>query len=293
MRTEIRKFDPRNLVLLERNARYMRHEQFARLVDNVRKDGRLTSVPFAVREPDGRYLVLSGNHRTRAAIDAGLKEIEVMVTDDELSHDQRIGIQLSHNSIAGDDDLGVLKSIYESVENVDWRQYSGLDDKTLELLAEIDTSSINEANLDYQSLSILFFPSEVERVKAVLEEALALASGASEKWVARYDDHARMLKALSLIGESSGVSNVATSIGLLLDVFEDNVNQLSSAWWDEKADEAKHNNWVPVETVTGANAPATSLGVVKKALEKAIGRGEADTPWQALEVLAAEYLAGA
>lgn len=72
--TRIERMDPKALKLLERNARFMRQETYARLVDNVRRDGRLTSVPFAIREPDGRYLVLSGNHRTMAAIDAGLEE---------------------------------------------------------------------------------------------------------------------------------------------------------------------------------------------------------------------------
>lgn len=77
--TQIIKIDPSELLLLELNARFMRHEQFARLVQNVRNDGKLTSVPFAVREDDGRYRVLSGNHRVQAAVEAGLTTIDCMV----------------------------------------------------------------------------------------------------------------------------------------------------------------------------------------------------------------------
>jgi len=52
--------------LLEKNAPFMRAEQYQRLVSNVKRDGCLTSVPFAVRNGE-RFLILSGNHRVQAA----------------------------------------------------------------------------------------------------------------------------------------------------------------------------------------------------------------------------------
>lgn len=66
--------DPKEIKLLNLNARYMRHEEFKQLVDNIRRDGQLTSTPFLCREPNGKYLCLSGNHRTKAAIEAGLEK---------------------------------------------------------------------------------------------------------------------------------------------------------------------------------------------------------------------------
>ncbi len=64
--------DVQLLDLLSENARFMRHETFRRLVENVKRDGALSSLPFCWRKPDGRYLVLSGNHRVMAAREAGL-----------------------------------------------------------------------------------------------------------------------------------------------------------------------------------------------------------------------------
>ena len=82
--------NPRDIKLLETNARYMKHEEFNRLVDNVRRDGKLTSTPFLCKDKDGRWLCLSGNHRTRAAIEVGLETITCLATDDELDEEQRI-----------------------------------------------------------------------------------------------------------------------------------------------------------------------------------------------------------
>ena len=50
-------------------ARFMRLEQYRRLVDNIKRYGCLTSAPFAVRRGD-RYVILSGNHRVLAARNA-------------------------------------------------------------------------------------------------------------------------------------------------------------------------------------------------------------------------------
>ena len=42
--------DPREIKLLDLNARYMKHEDFKQLVENIRRDGQLTSTPFLCKE---------------------------------------------------------------------------------------------------------------------------------------------------------------------------------------------------------------------------------------------------
>ena len=292
--TRIENFDPKDLRLLERNARFMRAEQFARLVENVKRDGKLTSVPFAVREPDGKYLVLSGNHRTRAAIEAGFTEIEVMVTDDEMTVDQRVAMQLSHNAINGQDDLAILKEIYESVKDLDWKGYSGLDDATLELLAEVDIAAIGEAGLEFQTLSMLFLPAEMERAKELLAKADEAVGRADEKWLAQYADHDRVMDSIATACLAHGVKNIATGFTALMDLCEAHVTDLADGWWSGSGPRGRdeHRDWAPIVTVTGYSAPKESLAVVKTAMERIIGRGDADGEWQALEFLASEYLAG-
>ena len=51
--TRIIEIDPRELKLLKMNARFMRHEEFQRLVANIKRDGQLTSAPFAALDPAG------------------------------------------------------------------------------------------------------------------------------------------------------------------------------------------------------------------------------------------------
>lgn len=96
--------NPREIILLDKNARYMTQEMFDNLVSNIKKDGGLSSLPLCYREPDGRLLVLSGNHRVQAAVHAGLEEVLILVIDKELTRQEQVAVQLSHNAIEGRDD---------------------------------------------------------------------------------------------------------------------------------------------------------------------------------------------
>ena len=53
MNIQVVEINPREIILLEENARYMTHEEFNRLVDNVRRDGQLSSAPFLCLEHNG------------------------------------------------------------------------------------------------------------------------------------------------------------------------------------------------------------------------------------------------
>ncbi|MFF3583984.1 ParB N-terminal domain-containing protein [Streptomyces mirabilis] len=136
--------DPRLLTRLQVNAHYQTKEEFDRLVDNIKEDGCLTSVPLNYgggEYDEGRELVVSGNHRCDAAVVAGLEEIDVMLIEDAQTKDQLIARQLSHNAITGKDDPATLQQLYDQIDDVDWRAYSGLDDDQLKLLASCSSAS--------------------------------------------------------------------------------------------------------------------------------------------------------
>jgi hypothetical protein len=296
--TEIRATSPRDLILLKKNARYMAHEQYQRLVDNVKRDRSLTSAPLAAQiyenddpeKPTGTYEVLSGNHRTQAAIDAGLDTIFAMFVEQYLSPDQRVALQLSHNSIAGHDDPGILRELYESIENLDLREYAGLDDKTLRLLEQVQPGSISEASLDYQTLTVVFFPDELEAISDSVATAMSLAKSADQTWVARMGEHNRILEALADIAAAYGVTNTASGLDIIMEVFERHREEIEDGWYDRIERTIKHEKWVPMNTMTGVKAPPQSAAVIRRAIDKA-RHGDATIPgWKILEELAARYL---
>jgi hypothetical protein len=204
------------LDLVDKNARYMPADQYRRLVDNIKRDGALTSVPFAVKRGE-RFLVLSGNHRVQAARDAGLKEILVLYTDRTLSRSEELGIQLSHNQIVGQDDMTILRELYAEIDELAMKEYSGWDDATLEKLTPPEIKPLSEQALEMRVVSIIFLPEEVERAEACFDEAMHRATG-DKTWVNRRSEYDRMLDLLTQAKKAAGVKNTATAFMLLLEV---------------------------------------------------------------------------
>jgi hypothetical protein len=301
MQTQTIKIDPKRLKLLKLNARYMRHETFMRLVENVKKDKALTSVPFCAildyyqegdpiprHEDTGEpvYEVLSGNHRVKAAISAGLAEIEVMVTDDPLSPDQRKAIQLSHNELTGEDDPATLKLIYESIQDLDLRLYSGLDDKKLELLAEVKPGSLNEAHLEFQPLTMIFLPDELDGVNELMDTVKTTIKGAKATWITRWSDYDKYMDALEDASRSHGVKNVATALMVILEVFSRHITELQEGFLDENLEPIKEiPGYVPLSAIFGENiVPPKTASAIRKAIAKKKGDGK-KAHFEALEAV--------
>jgi hypothetical protein len=160
--TAIRRVALKDLRLLDRNAHYMDPAEFSRLVGNITRDGVMTSLPVVYRGT-----VLSGNHRTMAATEAGFVEIDIIDIISELTDDQQIAIQLSHNAIKGKDDSNILQELYESINSLDMKVYSGLSDDAF-TVTDIDVQSLSFVQPTYQDLVIAFLPEE----KALFIEAL-------------------------------------------------------------------------------------------------------------------------
>lgn len=293
--TRIIEIDPKELKLLKMNARFMRHEEFQRLVANIKQDGQLTSAPFAALDPtDGKYEVLSGNHRVQAAVSARLTSIPCIITDDEMSEEQRIAIQLSHNAIVGQDDPDILKKLYDKILDIDLKEYSGLDDKTLGLLDKASAQAMTEANLEFQVLNIVYLPKELEEAQRVIDRAKETVKNSPNVWLATDEEYDKWLDAQEVVSAAYNVKNVATAMQLIFKVFENNLGQLSEGW--EQTDPKNDNTmWVPLATVVGrSKIPVGSAKVIKKALDRMVGHGDITNKnlWEGLEYLCADYLGG-
>ncbi|MEH0579092.1 MULTISPECIES: ParB N-terminal domain-containing protein [Streptomyces] len=286
--------DPRTLTRLEVNARFMRKEEWDRLVENIRRDGCLTSTPLIYsggEYEDGRELVLSGNHRTMAAVEAGLDEIDCMLIEEKLTRQQLVAIQLSHNAIAGQDDPATLKQLYEELDDVDWRAYSGLDDEQLSLLAEVSPEGLSEANLDFATVSLIFLPPELEAAREAFDQARL---GQNESWLAARADYQQTLDTLASTHAAHKVGNVATALHAILAIVERHLDELAEGYTAPDGTHL-HSGNVGLETVLGTRIlPAPAAVTINKAIAAAEGRGEIEQGqgWRLLERLAGEYLSG-
>ena len=161
---------------LEKNAQFMTKEQFSALTHNVKEDGALTSIPLCYLQESGRLLVLSGNHRIKAAIEAGIEEFLVLVIDGPLTEARKIAIQLSHNAIVGQSDEQILKELWKKIDDLEASIYSGLSSEKMERLESTDFTTISEQRIIFKEVSLLFLPEEIESMTAICDGILEAAS---------------------------------------------------------------------------------------------------------------------
>jgi hypothetical protein len=208
---------PGELKLLEKNARYMKAEQFQNLVENIKKDGNLSSLPLCYREKDGKLRVLSGNHRVMAARQAGVEQVLVLVIGEEKDTDERLAIQLSHNAIAGQDDLVILKELWESIKDVQARMYAGLDSDTLKALESIQFAAISEQRLRYKLTTFLFLPEELEDLDQLLKET-AVAFAGDAVYLANLNTYDAFFELIVRIKKKCQIKNSAAAFLKLMEL---------------------------------------------------------------------------
>lgn len=233
LKTENRKVDPRTLKLLEVNARYMTGPQLDKLVENIRRDGCLTSMPLCYQHTDGTLEVLSGNHRVEAAIKAELAEVEVMVIVSELSRARRTALQLAHNSITGQDDANLLLQLYEGLD-LDEKKYSGVTDDMFKGLKELDIEGMGIGSVKYDELKLLFLPEEQpEFVKAV--ERLK-KEGETVVMVAPRPEFERLFDTIIAVKRWGNIINAGTAITIMVELATQRLDQLMA---EKKAEDDK------------------------------------------------------
>jgi len=218
--------NPKTLRPADKNARFMTGQMFEQLVDNIKRDGGPTSAPFCWRSAKSdRYHILSGHHRVDAAIAAGVELMLIMYTDRELSRQEQVAIQLSHNAISGEDEPTTLRELWNEILAIDLKAYSGLDDHILETFQPVKIDSLGEKSIAFQEITLAFFPSEIERFDAVLKQ---LSASKKVRYAAQAEQFDRFVDKLMDFKEVAGIYNSATAILAILDIVE--------AWLAEHAE---------------------------------------------------------
>ena len=215
LRTEFRTVDPKAIELLKLNARYMASDKFNRLVENIKQDGCLTSVPLCYQSEAGAALkCISGNHRVKASIEAELTEITVQVVLTPITSDEFIAKQLSHNALVGLDNKDILRVLWDQILSADAKLYSGLDKDAIEKL-EMPKIPPVDMTLDYEQVTVLFVGREKEYVLKVLAEVRRRSILSKENWIETIEAYSQVADAMQQLCTRETIHNYATALLLM------------------------------------------------------------------------------
>lgn len=209
----------------EMNANEMTGEDFAALCDNIGMSG-LSSVPCCYKKANGRFGMISGHHRMRACKKLHYSHMGILWCDEsELTQDEIIAIQLSHNSLHGQDNRSILKKLFESIKSIDFKKFAHIN---IDEISPIDTDGISVyAMKENFVFTIILYPNSFEnldelygdiREQAKKSDALILAHGE--------DNEMALLKLQQDIGSQYNIKSPAITFAKLLELARERLDEI-------------------------------------------------------------------
>lgn len=274
------------------NARAMSTAQMNRLSATMKRDKRLESLPLVAVTPRG-VEVVSGHHRTRAARSAGLTVIPVLVDTTDLSRSQIIAKQLAHNSLQGEDNVEILRRLYEEIDDVDARLEAFLDPKDLELQVP-DRVSLPAMDLDiaFKSVLVMFLPHQADMFERAAQQIVELADLNRDDLILLDKDMQKRWDAMMRrVGKEYDARAMNVVMERLILAAADHLG-LDGV----RPEDVDPGEWVAfADLFKSAMVPPDAAEVIRAAVEK-YQKDEKASPknlWQVVEMWAADYLGGA
>jgi hypothetical protein len=159
----------KDIELLAINAHYMEDDTFENLVQNIKEDGFLSQLPFGVKQDNGKYLIVSGNHRVKASIQAGENEMLILFVEG-IDDDKKMAYQLSHNKLVGKDNKKVLRELYAKIDSVKNQDFSGLSKMKFPELKIGRDIKADEKDIKLHEVKFLFTSAQAEEVLELMDK---------------------------------------------------------------------------------------------------------------------------
>lgn len=166
--------DAKNIHPAKVNANRMSDADFNQLVSNIQKSGLSSSIT-CYKKNDNSFVIISGHHRFRACLKLSYVKIPVIYADEkDLSNDEILAIQMSHNSLHGTDDKGILKKMFEEIKDIDFKNFAHVN---IDEIGKISTEnySFSPEILQYTVTVILYSDvyNKLQEILGILDESIS------------------------------------------------------------------------------------------------------------------------
>ena len=216
--------NPKDILPQEKNAHYFVPEKFKLLVNNVKKYGRLASVPLVYKDGE-KYRVIDGAHRVESSKEAGLPYILVFV-DSPDSKDEIISKQLSYNALVGKDDPVILAELFNSIEDITLKIESGLSSE----LVDISYNSLNFHVGEHKELLLMFMPDDVKVFDDGMDKIMdfTVAKPSTEVRVTSLEYYDKFLDAMRKVKKVENIKSNSIAVLRLVELANERIEQIKA-----------------------------------------------------------------
>lgn len=267
--------DPDELREQDVNPQIMPPTMFGQLVSNVGKRGVLESVPFCA-VPAGRDApeIVSGHKRVRAAREARLPRILILLDTSGLTRSEVAAKVIAHNNISGYSDKQVMAELAQEIEDIEARLEAflppELDAMRLEPMEPLLSPAVT---FEWKTVTFAFLPHQLDDLKALAAAIPGTQDLVAVVDVAQFDQFAEALAQFSRFRDVKSANQaMALMVRLALDVVQAGEAQLSEG------------EWVHLTEVLGSGHVPRAVAEQLAALMEAHGVSRSQG-WQVLELL--------
>lgn len=215
----VKEVDLDDTQLLMKNANIMDEKKMNRLIENIKRDGRLTSFPFMHKLPNGKYEVISGNHRVRASRIAGLTKITAICCEVTLPKDEKLRLQISHNAIHGEQSNIMLVDLITEFGSTELVRLSGADFDIDKLKNEkIELKSIDSSGLEFREITLYFTKYELDVISETLNDVgTKLENDKNEVYLLEQSRYKKFVDCITETKKQANIKSTATILNLFID----------------------------------------------------------------------------
>jgi hypothetical protein len=226
--------------------------------------------------------IVSGHHRVRAAKEAGVFKIPILLDTTGLSRSAIAAKQLAHNFLVGYDDKDIVDQIAKIITDVDDMLESYLENSKIEV-QDVDVGSLlnPSMNIDWKEVSFLFLRDQFDKFKELVSEV------GPKDFVGVSDEEkaAPFVAALNKFQKYSDIHSIGMAVSLLT---RKALEEVTGAGYEDDEE------WQPISACTGGGGslPKCSAAVLRHAIDSMIKDGLVDKKkrWQGLVRLAEYYI---
>lgn len=262
----------------DKNAHVMNPTMFAQSVENIRQRGMPESLPLCALK-DGNIEIISGHHRTRAAREAGCKQIPILVDTNNLTRSKIAAKQLAHNFLNGFDDKDMVAEIAKLITEVDDMIESYLENSKIEV-QNIDVGSLLYPSMetDWKEISFMFLPAQFKRFADMVKDV----GRKDAAYLIEEEKFKPFIEALGSFQKYQDIHSAGMAIDFLVRVANESLEEVGY-----------NDNWQPIQScVGGGSLPKKGAEIIRRAVKKMKKENVVPEkkPWMAIVKLCAEYL---
>ncbi len=217
MEVEYKELNIRDIQEAEINPQIMGEDDFKRLVKNIKKDGVLTSAPLVMKSGNN-YRCISGHHRIRAALKAGIHKTTCAIIE-ETDISTRLRLQLVHNDIHGEPDQEIVKQLQAKITEEDL----SLCDVLIEQARQEETT-IDVEVPQFKYVNICLLPESKEAFVQMMD----FLNDDSEKYLIEKPEYEH-LKDLLTLAFRAGYKTPARAFRKFMDIIDEHRDEIGEA----------------------------------------------------------------